>query len=190
MLKNSMFQQKSSGRKRLVVMMTLALFSICAIISYTSSSEPEPPYRQASAETTPGEEAVETLADSVASTANDAFANSPISIPRLLLSLFAVFLLIIVALPTLSKFMNRARRGSANGKLRVVESLPLGRQQYVCILDAPGKSLLLGVSDGSIKVLSEISNEGEDTAENSDFSEVLETESVRQHSHVTLTRGE
>lgn len=75
------------------------------------------------------------------------------------LSLLAVFAIVFFMAYMAAKFLGGRfnARISGNGG-RVLENLPLGPNRSVCIVDMAGRVFLLGVTDQSITLLSEIVN--------------------------------
>jgi len=76
-----------------------------------------------------------------------------------LLSLFAVFAIVVVMAYMAAKFLGgrfNAHLSSHGG--RVLALLPLGANRSVCIVDLADRVFLLGVTDGAISLLAEIDN--------------------------------
>ena len=76
-----------------------------------------------------------------------------------LLSLVAVFAVVVVMAYFTAKFIGgrfNARMSTGGG--RVLENLPLGPNRSVCIVEMAGRVFLLGVAEGSITLLSEITD--------------------------------
>ncbi len=76
-----------------------------------------------------------------------------------LLSLIAVFAVVVVMAYFTAKFIGgrfNARMSTGGGK--VLENLPLGPNRSVCIVEMAGRVFLLGVTEGSITLLSEITD--------------------------------
>ena len=76
-----------------------------------------------------------------------------------LLSLFAVFAVVVVMAYFAARFVGgrfNAHMSASGG--RVLENLPLGPNRSVCIVEMAGRVFLLGVTDGSITLLSEITD--------------------------------
>ena len=77
-----------------------------------------------------------------------------------LLSLVAVFAVVIVMAYFAAKFIggrfNSARMAAGGGK--ILENLQLGPNRSVCIVEMAGRVFLLGVTDGGINLLGEITD--------------------------------
>lgn len=73
------------------------------------------------------------------------------------LSLLAVFAIVFVMAYIATKFLSgRFNARISNHGGRVLENLPLGPNRSVCIVDMAGRVFLLGVTDQSITMLSEV----------------------------------
>lgn len=78
-----------------------------------------------------------------------------------LISLIAVFAVVVVMAYFAARFIGgrfNARMSTGGG--RILENLPLGPNRSVCIVEMAGRVFLLGVTDGSITLLSEITDNG------------------------------
>lgn len=76
-----------------------------------------------------------------------------------LISLLAVFAVVVIMAYFTAKFIGgRFNARMATGGGRVLENLPLGPNRSVCIVEIAGRVFLLGVTDGSITLLSEITD--------------------------------
>ena len=78
-----------------------------------------------------------------------------------LISLIAVFAVVVIMAYFAARFIGgrfNARMSTGGG--RVLENLPLGPNRSVCIVEMAGRVFLLGVTDGSITLLSEINDNG------------------------------
>ena len=77
-----------------------------------------------------------------------------------LVSLVAVFAVVVLMAYFAAKFIggrfNAARMASSGGK--ILENLPLGPNRSVCIVEMAGRVFLLGVTDGGINLLGEITD--------------------------------
>ena len=77
-----------------------------------------------------------------------------------LVSLFAVFAVVLVMAYFAARYIggrfNAARMSASGG--RVLENLPLGPNRSVCTVEIAGRVFLLGVTDHSINLLSEITD--------------------------------
>ena len=77
-----------------------------------------------------------------------------------LISLVAVFAVVVVMAYFAAKFIggrfNSARMAAGGGK--ILENLPLGPNRSVCIVELAGRVFLLGVTDGGITLLGEITD--------------------------------
>lgn len=76
-----------------------------------------------------------------------------------LFSLVAVFAVVIVMAYFAAKFIGgrfNARMSTGGGK--ILENLPLGPNRSVCVVEMAGRVFLLGVTEGSINLLSEITD--------------------------------
>ena len=77
-----------------------------------------------------------------------------------LISLAAVFAVVLVMAYFAARFIGgrfNARMSTGGGK--VLENLPLGPNRSVCVVEMAGRVFLLGVTEGSITLLSEITDE-------------------------------
>jgi flagellar protein FliO/FliZ len=82
-----------------------------------------------------------------------------------LLSLVAVFAVVVVMAYFTAKFIGgrfNARMATGGGK--ILENLPLGPNRSVCIVEIAGRVFLLGVAEGGISLLAEITDDN--TVEN------------------------
>lgn len=76
-----------------------------------------------------------------------------------LFSLVAVFAVVAVMAYFAAKFIgSRFNAGMSAGGGKVLENLPLGPNRSVCIVEMAGRVFLLGVTDGSINLLGEITD--------------------------------
>ena len=77
-----------------------------------------------------------------------------------LVSLFAVFAVVLIMAYFAARFIggrfNAARMAASGG--RILENLPLGPNRSVCTVEIAGRVFLLGVTDHSINLLSEITD--------------------------------
>lgn len=76
-----------------------------------------------------------------------------------LLSLVAVFAVVVVMAYFAAKFIGgrfNARMSTGGGK--ILENLPLGPNRSVCVVEMAGRVFLLGVTEGSINLLGEITD--------------------------------
>ena len=77
-----------------------------------------------------------------------------------LVSLLAVFAVVLVMAYFAARFIggrfNAARMAASGG--RILENLPLGPNRSVCTVEIAGRVFLLGVTDHSINLLSEITD--------------------------------
>ncbi len=77
-----------------------------------------------------------------------------------LVSLVAVFAVVVIMAYFAAKFIggrfNSARMAAGGGK--ILENLPLGPNRSVCIVELAGRVFLLGVTDGGITLLDEITD--------------------------------
>lgn len=76
-----------------------------------------------------------------------------------LFSLVAVFAVVIVMAYFAARFIGgrfNARMSTGGGK--ILENLPLGPNRSVCVVEMAGRVFLLGVTEGNINLLSEITD--------------------------------
>ena len=77
-----------------------------------------------------------------------------------LASLLLVFAVVVVMAYFAAKFIggrfNSARMAAGGGK--ILENLPLGPNRSVCVVEMAGRVFLLGVTDGGINLLTEITD--------------------------------
>lgn len=77
-----------------------------------------------------------------------------------LLSLVAVFAVVVVMAYFTAKFIgSRFNARMATGGGRILENLPLGPNRSVCIVEIAGRVFLLGVAEGGISLLAEITDD-------------------------------
>jgi len=74
---------------------------------------------------------------------------------------FVLMILIFVGAYYASKLMGKhySMQGSSSDAMKVVDKLVLGRDQYLVIVEAGEKTLLLGVSPQQIETLAELNGE-------------------------------
>ena len=78
------------------------------------------------------------------------------------ISLIAVFAIVLVMAYVFARLVGgklNARMSGQTGK--VLENLPLGPNRSVCIVEMAGRVFLLGITDNSINLLTEITDEEE-----------------------------
>lgn len=78
------------------------------------------------------------------------------------ISLIAVFAIVLVMAYVFARLVGgkiNARMSGQTGK--VLENLPLGPNRSVCIVEMAGRVFLLGITDSSINLLTEITDEEE-----------------------------
>lgn len=90
-----------------------------------------------------------------------------LSLQRTALSLFVVLALIVLGIPLLKKLLSPGLARGTQGRLSVSETLPLGGRRYLCLVDVPGKTLVLGVTEDTIRNLSEIDDSSETSSASS-----------------------
>ena len=74
------------------------------------------------------------------------------------IGIFFFMILIFVAAYYGTKFLGKhySPQASFSDNMRVVDRMPLGRDQYLLIVEAGGKALLIGVSPQRIEALAEL----------------------------------
>ena len=96
----------------------------------------------------------------------DAWASSDLQEPvlsRVILSLFIVIVLIIGFTWLLKRFSRFGGRGAAKGGMKVMETLPLGGRRMIHVVRVHDRKLVLGVTGERIDLLTELTDEEEDT---------------------------
>ena len=78
-----------------------------------------------------------------------------------LLSLVAVFAVVVLLAYFTSRFIGGRFNARSSGGGRVLENLPLGTNRSVCVVKIAGRVFLLGVTDNNITLLSEITDNEE-----------------------------
>ena len=73
-------------------------------------------------------------------------------------------LALVIATPLLVRHWLRKGRGLAVGELRVVARAPMGRTAAAVIVETSGRRFLLGVTESSVRLISELEAEGEEPA--------------------------
>ncbi|GEM_PF-1788883 len=73
----------------------------------------------------------------------------------LLASVAIVFLVLTLIKKYSNKFINQPNKFP----LKIVAKLPLGQKSFLCVIEADGKTLLVGVTDKSINLISELRDE-------------------------------
>ena len=81
-----------------------------------------------------------------------------------LVSLVAVFALVVGLAYFTAKFVGSRFNAKSSGGGRVLENLPLGSNRSVCVIKIAGRVFLLGVTENNITLLSEITDD--ETIEN------------------------
>lgn len=81
-----------------------------------------------------------------------------------LVSLVAVFALVVGLAYFTAKFVGARFNAKSSGGGRVLENLPLGSNRSVCVIKIAGRVFLLGVTENNITLLSEITDD--ETIEN------------------------
>lgn len=76
-----------------------------------------------------------------------------------LISLVAVFAFVVVMAYFASKFLGgRFASAANNGNSKILEHLPLGPNKSACVVELAGRTLVLGVTDHQITLLSEVTD--------------------------------
>ena len=70
-------------------------------------------------------------------------------------------LALVIVAPLLLRTWLRKGRGLGNGELRVVARAPMGRSSAAVIVEAKGRRFLLGVTESSVRLISELDADGE-----------------------------
>ena len=78
------------------------------------------------------------------------------------ISLIAVFAIVLVMAYVFARLIGGKLNARMSGQTsKVLENLPLGPNRSVCIVEMAGRVFLLGVTDSSINLLTEITDEEE-----------------------------
>lgn len=79
-----------------------------------------------------------------------------------LVSLFVIFLFIATLAYFVSKFLGGRFKGQVSTKNgSILFNLPLGPGRFVCVIEIVGHVFILGISEHSINLIQEITDEGE-----------------------------
>lgn len=73
-------------------------------------------------------------------------------------------LALVLVTPLLVRHWLRKGRGLANGELRVVARAPMGRTAAAVIVETKGRRFLLGVTESSVRLISELEADEEETS--------------------------
>ncbi|MCX8054361.1 MAG: flagellar biosynthetic protein FliO [Ignavibacteria bacterium] len=73
----------------------------------------------------------------------------------LLASVGIVFIVLMLIKKYSSKLINQPNKFP----LKIVAKLPLGQKSFLCVVEADGKTLLVGVTDKSINLISQLKDE-------------------------------
>jgi flagellar biogenesis protein FliO len=110
-----------------------------------------------------------------AETAGSAVPHVGTTLARLVGALVLIGALLLGGLILFKRFAARTlkfARGGAEKPLRVVEKVSLGAKNHVCLLNACGRYLVIGVTEKEINVLTEITLPGDESAAK-DFAALL-----------------
>jgi flagellar biogenesis protein FliO len=102
-----------------------------------------------------------------ADTAGSAVPRVGVTLARLVGALALIGALLLGSLILFKRFAGRAlklTRGGSEKPLRVVERVSLGAKTHICLLNACGRYLVIGVTEKEINVLTEITLPGDETA--------------------------
>jgi flagellar protein FliO/FliZ len=78
---------------------------------------------------------------------------------KVLLALFVVIVLIFITLYLMRRFFKIGRTPGSKGRMRVVDTLPLGAKRMVQVLEVGDRTLVIGVTPSRIDLLTELSLE-------------------------------
>lgn len=139
----------------------LGLLAIVLVVQVARPDEPPPPSRtEAPSWLASGDP----VGEPSPSLFGQAGASPPrVSLQRTIFALVLVLVLILVAIPVAKKVISPRLRSGRQGRLRVAETLPLGGRRFLCLVEVPGKTLLLGVTEDAIESLTEIEGVAEGT---------------------------
>ena len=86
------------------------------------------------------------------------YGNAGFATAGSMLGVFLLILLLFAGAYYATKIMGKhySAQASTSETMRVIDRLALGRDQYLLIVEAGGKALLLGVSAGQIETLAEL----------------------------------
>ena len=110
-----------------------------------------------------------------ADTAGAAVPHVGITLARLVGALALIGALLLGGLILFKRFAGRTlkfARGGTEKPLRVVEKVSLGAKTHICLLNACGRYLVIGVTEKEINVLMEVTLPGDESAPN-DFAALL-----------------
>jgi flagellar biogenesis protein FliO len=110
-----------------------------------------------------------------ADTAGSAVPHVGVTLARLVGALVLIGALLLGGLILFKRFAARTlkfARGGTEKPLRVVEKVSLGAKTHICLLNACGRYLVIGVTEKEINVLTEVTLPGDESAPN-DFAAVL-----------------
>jgi flagellar biogenesis protein FliO len=110
-----------------------------------------------------------------ADTTSSAVPNVGSTLARLVGALVLIGALLLGGLVLFKRFAGRTlkfARGGTEKPLRVVEKVSLGAKNHVCLLNACGRYLVIGVTEKEISVLTEITLPGDESAAK-DFAALL-----------------
>ena len=172
-------------RRWLPLAMTVAVLLCAGALAAADSSS-------GSAATVTAGSAMTTLSDSAAiptAKAETSFMDSPegadtagsavphvgVTLARLVGALVLIGALLLGGLILFKRFAARTlkfARGGTEKPLRVVEKVSLGAKTHICLLNACGRYLVIGVTEKEINVLTEVTLPGDESAP-SDFAALL-----------------
>lgn len=110
-----------------------------------------------------------------ADTAGSAVPHAGVTLARLVGALVLIGALLLGGLILFKRFASRTlkfARGGTEKPLRVVEKVSLGAKTHICLLNACGRYLVIGVTEKEIHVLMEVTLPGDDAAPK-DFAALL-----------------
>lgn len=108
-------------------------------------------------------------------TAGSAVPHVGVTLARLVGALVLIGALMLGGLILFKRFAARTlkfARGGTEKPLRVVEKVSLGAKSHICLLNACGRYLVIGVTEKEINVLTEVTLPGDESAP-SDFAALL-----------------
>ena len=110
-----------------------------------------------------------------ADTAGSAVPHVGVTLARLVGALVLIGALLLGGLVLFKRFAGRTlkfARGGTEKPLRVVEKVSLGAKTHICLLNACGRYLVIGVTEKEINVLMEVTLPGDESAPK-DFAALL-----------------
>lgn len=115
---------------------------------------------------------------------------SSINIPLTILWLLVVCLLAYVLLKVFGKYLGGTVPGAGgNRMINILEKQMLGPNKQICIMEVPGKIVLVGITENEMNVLCELDSESvKEFRENSDKGDSSKSPSLNYLSDVLLRR--